>query len=82
MTAKMLSRAVVDRWRQIVGTIVVPCRMCQAAPGAPCTYKGREIDGVLGGHDKETPVSDRRFHYKRVRDARAIADLIAMKEAA
>jgi len=48
----------------------IPCRMCQAGPGDPCTYKGIPTVGSLGGHDKRTPRRLRRYHYKRVADAR------------
>ena len=50
----------------------IPCRRCQAAPGEPCKYKGVPITGTLGGHDARTPKSHRRFHYKRVADARCV----------
>lgn len=48
---------------------VIPCRMCQAAPGEPCKYKGVSISRILGGHAKRTPKSQRCYHYKRVADA-------------
>jgi hypothetical protein len=48
----------------------IPCRMCQAAPYEPCKYKGAPITWILGGHDVRTPKSHRRYHYKRVADAR------------
>jgi hypothetical protein len=47
----------------------IPCRMCQAGPGDLCKYKGSTISGALGGHDKRTPKTYRRYHYKRVADA-------------
>ena len=52
---------------------VIPCRMCQAGPGEPCKYKGEEVTRALGGHARRTPARYRRFHYKRVDDARCIA---------
>lgn len=48
----------------------IPCRMCQAAPGQLCKYKGVDITGALGGHNRRTPKAHRRYHYKRVADAR------------
>jgi len=48
----------------------IPCRMCQAGPGDPCTYKGIPTDGALGGHAERTPRQLRRYHHKRVADAR------------
>ncbi len=50
----------------------IPCRMCQAGPGESCTYKRRPISGVLGGHDRRTPRSQRCYHYKRVEDAQIV----------
>ena len=47
----------------------IPCRMCSAGPGEPCKYKGALITGALGGH---APRTHRRYHYKRVADARSV----------
>ena len=50
----------------------IPCRMCQAGPYEPCTYKGAPITRSLGGHVATTPARHRRYHYKRVADARLV----------
>lgn len=57
--------------------------MCQAGPGDPCKYKGREITGSIACyHGTKLPKEERRFHYKRIDDAIAMADILAMKEVA
>jgi hypothetical protein len=50
----------------------IPCRMCQAAPGEPCKYKGAPIERAIGGHSPRTRECYRRYHYKRVADARLV----------
>ena len=55
----------------------IPCRMCQAAPGDLCKYKGvpHTSGTALGGHEDRTPRRYRCYCYKRVADVRCMQDL-------
>lgn len=70
--ARYIERLQRDQQRQeaALKPQAIPCRMCQAGPGDLCTYKGAPIMRALGGHAARTPKRLRRYHHKRVADAR------------